>query len=56
MQLLDTWSFDANELNQDELCECACIVFECALQLDGLEGVVEMSEYKLQRKAPSLDA
>lgn len=56
MQLLDTWSFDANELDQDELCECACIVFECALQLDGLEGVVEMSECSLQRGASFLDA
>ena len=47
MQFLDTWSFDANELDQDELCECACIVFECALQLDGLDGVVEMSKCSL---------
>ena len=41
---LSGWSFDANELDQDELCECACIIFECALLTEGLDTVVSMSE------------
>jgi hypothetical protein len=39
IDFLSTWAFDANELDQDELCECACIIFECALQMEGLAGI-----------------
>jgi hypothetical protein len=34
---LSTWAFDANLLDLDELCECACIIFECFLEMDGLQ-------------------
>ena len=41
---LGQWAFDANELNQDELCECACIIFECVLTMDGLDSSLDIRE------------
>lgn len=34
--MLSNWSFDANQLDLDELCECACIIFECFLDSEDL--------------------
>lgn len=36
INMISNWSFDANQLDLDELCECACMIFECFLDSEGL--------------------
>lgn len=46
INLLSIWSFDANDLDQDELCECANIMFECLLQMDGIDSSITIGQSK----------
>lgn len=36
IDMIASWSFNANVFDLDELCECACIIFECFLESEGL--------------------
>lgn len=48
LDFLSTWNFDANQLDQDELCECACLIFECCMLMDGVDlGGPDRSECAL---------
>lgn len=37
------WGFNGHAYTQDELSECSCIVFECVLQMQGIDKNIEWS-------------
>lgn len=47
MQLIEQmqeWSFDALSLEADELWECASIMFECVMQMEGVDTGISLGE------------
>lgn len=44
VEMLSTWAFNAHELDLDELCECASIMFEAALLMNGIDEVATTAD------------
>ena len=47
IELMQEWSFNALELEADDLWECASLMFECVLQMEGVEVGVSIGQSKV---------
>jgi hypothetical protein len=47
MEMLQSWSFSPLDLPQDELWECACIMLEACLRLEGVKPDITMRPFAL---------